>query len=166
MYVEGMNLVVFHQNLFGSKALDRTPKEVRVTPQQRRLYKGFPYTRGFSVTPKQAKDWKNQERFLSAPVMTLGQTEIGENRSVYLFMPQFYVNWAEDQIQKAARYVLQRRRGNLAGKEAIRDIFQQMDLGGVFGRMAEPEHWATFGFCSKGVLPEWIGRRLIRARNE
>jgi len=68
-----------------------------------------------------------------------------------------------NQIKEAGRYAIQRRKGNPEGIDLIKDIFQQVSLMSDFS-VPEPEHWATYGFCHEGVLPDWIGGRLIKAK--
>jgi len=162
VYVKGMDLVVFHQGLFGRKTAS-TPKAFRVTPQQRRLYKGFPHKRGVSVSAEQAKVWKNPERLLGALVIALAQTRPSEGRTVYLLAPHHYLKWIETQIREVSRYAIQQRKENSEGLRLFKDIVQQVHLGWNFAQEDEPDYWSAFGFCHEGVLPSWISRKLIKA---
>ena len=158
VYVKGMDLVAFHQDLFGSET-----KAFRVTPQQRRLYKGFPDKRGVSVTAEQAKVWKNPERLIGSLIVALARTVPYEGRTVYLLTPHHYEKWVEAQIRDAARHIIQRKKGSPENLRLLKDVFQQVHLRWNFAQEDEPEDWAAYGFCHEGNLPDWISNRLIKA---
>lgn len=159
-----MNLVTLHQGLFG-RTPRTTVRALRVTLQQRRLYKAFPNARGFSLTSAQARVWKNEFQLTAALVVALAQARIGEDREVFLFLPEHYREWVMGQIKKRAQYVIacQVAANNPECGAKLREMIGQLSIHSGFGEVNEPTYWAAFGFCSEGALPDWIGQRLIKA---
>jgi len=156
-----MDLIKFHEGLFGQNP-KTAEKALRVTPQQRRLYKAFPQARGFSLTLTQTRAWKDPERLTATLVLALAQARGYEDREVFFFLPSHYKDWVLSQIKRRAQYALQCR-DDLDEKGLIRKVVGQLSIHSGFGEMEEPEHWAAFGFCSAGDLPDWIKPRLIKA---
>ncbi len=159
-----MDRVKFHLGLFG-RTPRTTVRALRVTSQQRRLYKAFPNARGFSLTSAQARVWKNEERLTAALVVALAQAWAGESREVFIYLPEHYREWAMGQIKKRAQYALacQVAANGPESGATLREVIGQLSIHSGFGEVNEPAYWAAFGFCSEGALPDWIGQRLIKA---
>ncbi len=138
----------FHEGLLGT-AGGETPKEYSLDASHLRLYQAFEEKgcRGYA---------SSKDGLLSTLVLALYLTKGSE--VVYIVTPQQRVPEVLSAIKEMARYLIRRRRRDIAGISAIKKAVEGLRLLIDVG-VREPQRWVTWGYTEG--LPAWaIGRVL------